>query len=125
MKYSERAYRELYSLAGLLEKFNNELKDKEAAPCCQEQKNKILEDIESWSYMLKSYSKQLEDMSFVDDFECSNIMKQKEWSEPKYLCPECGGGMCENLMMIFCSNPPKYQYQCDSCGHIEYKGGMI
>jgi hypothetical protein len=48
-------------------------------------------------------------------------LQQKEWSEPKYICPECGGGMCRNEMYEFASYPPKYQYQCNKCGHIDYQ----
>lgn len=44
-----------------------------------------------------------------------------EWSEPKYQCPECGGGMCKNLRMVLSSYPVKYKYQCDKCGHVEYQ----
>lgn len=50
-----------------------------------------------------------------------DTLQQKEWSEPKYICPECGGGMCRNEMYAFASYPPKYQYQCNKCGHIEYQ----
>lgn len=45
------------------------------------------------------------------------------WSEPKYICPECGGGMCRNETMILTSNPPQYEYKCNKCGHIEYQLG--
>lgn len=50
-----------------------------------------------------------------------DTLQQKEWSEPKYICPECGGGMCRNEMYEFASCPPKYQYQCNKCGHIDYQ----
>lgn len=43
------------------------------------------------------------------------------WSEPKYQCPKCGGGMCRNEMITLTSNPPQYEYQCDQCGRIEYQ----
>lgn len=68
MKYSDKAYRELYSLAGLLEKFNNELKNAEVVPWDKEDKDRVVGDIEEWSYMLKSYSKRIEEFQFVDDF---------------------------------------------------------
>lgn len=48
---------------------------------------------------------------------------QREWSEPKYICPKCGGGMCKNETMVFASNPPQYKYQCNKCGHVEYQLG--
>ena len=69
MKYSNKAYRELYSLAGLLEKFNNELKDKEVVPWSKDDKDKITGDIEEWSYLLKSYSKRIGEFTFVKDLE--------------------------------------------------------
>ena len=50
-----------------------------------------------------------------------DTLQQKEWSEPRYICPECGGGMCRNEMYEFASCPPKYQYQCNKCGHIDYQ----
>lgn len=48
---------------------------------------------------------------------------QREWSEPKYICPKCGGGMCKHENIVFCSNPPKYEYKCNKCGHVEYQLG--
>ena len=44
-----------------------------------------------------------------------------QWSEPKYQCPECGGGMCKNLMVTLTTYPAQYEYQCDKCGHREYQ----
>ena len=44
-----------------------------------------------------------------------------QWSEPKYQCPKCGGGMCKNLMVVLTSYPTQYEYQCDKCGHIDYQ----
>lgn len=44
-----------------------------------------------------------------------------QWSEPKYQCPECGGGMCKNLMVTLTTYPAQYEYQCDKCGHTEYQ----
>ena len=44
-----------------------------------------------------------------------------KWSEPKYQCPECGGGMCKDLMTVCTSLPPQYKYQCDKCGHVDYQ----
>lgn len=48
---------------------------------------------------------------------------QREWSEPKYICPKCGGGMCKHENIVFCSNPPQYEYECNKCGHVEYQLG--
>lgn len=44
-----------------------------------------------------------------------------QWFEPMYQCPKCDGGMCKNLMVILTTYPPKYEYQCDKCGHKEYQ----
>lgn len=44
-----------------------------------------------------------------------------QWSEPKYQCPECGGGMCRNEMVVLTTYPPKFEYQCNKCGHIDYQ----
>ena len=44
-----------------------------------------------------------------------------QWSEPKYQCPKCGGGMCKNLMVVLTSYPAQYEYQCDKCGYIDYQ----
>lgn len=49
--------------------------------------------------------------------------EQREWSEPKYKCPKCGGGMCRNEMVVLTSNPPKFEYRCNKCGNVEYQYG--
>jgi predicted nucleic acid-binding Zn ribbon protein len=46
---------------------------------------------------------------------------QRDWSEPKYLCTECNGGMCRNEKVVLASYPPMYEYKCNKCGHIEYQ----
>lgn len=43
-----------------------------------------------------------------------------EWSEPKYKCSKCGGGMCKNHRYILASMPARYKYRCDTCGHTDY-----
>ena len=48
---------------------------------------------------------------------------QHEWSEPKYVCQKCGGGMCRHETVVLTSNPPQYEYQCNQCGYIEYQFG--
>ena len=46
------------------------------------------------------------------------------WSAPKYECPKCGGGMCQNLEggIMLTSNPPIYknEYGCNNCYYVEY-----
>lgn len=48
---------------------------------------------------------------------------QSEWSEPKYICPKCGGGMCRNEMVVLTSYPAQYEYSCNKCGYVEYQLG--
>lgn len=48
---------------------------------------------------------------------------QREWSEQKYVCPKCGGGMCRHETIVYTSNPPKYEYQYNKCGYVEYQFG--
>ena len=48
---------------------------------------------------------------------------QQEWSEPKYICPKCGGGMCRYETIVYMSNPPQYEYKCNKCGNVEYQFG--
>ena len=44
-----------------------------------------------------------------------------QWSEPKYQCPKCGGGMCRNEMVVLTSSPAQYEYQCNKCGYVDYQ----
>ena len=60
----------------------------------------------------KEYSEEAEKIAF-------QITAQ--WSEPKYQCPKCGGGMRKNMMVVLTTYPEKYEYQCDKCGHIGYQ----
>lgn len=45
------------------------------------------------------------------------------WSEPKYKCPKCDGGMCRDETTILTSYPPQRLYRCNKCGHIDYQFG--
>lgn len=36
-------------------------------------------------------------------------------------CPKCEGNLVKDESMVLASMPPKYQYVCDKCGHVEYK----
>lgn len=49
------------------------------------------------------------------------FQRTTQWSEPKYQCSKCGGGMRRNEMIVLTSYPAQYEYQCDKCGHIEYQ----
>ena len=62
----------------------------------------------------EEYKESMESMFKYDFFE---------WSEPKYQCSECGGGMCRNEMVVCASYPPKYEYRCNKCGNVEYQRG--
>lgn len=44
-----------------------------------------------------------------------------KWSEPKYKCPECDGGMCKNEMVVLTSYPAQYEYRCNKCGYVDYQ----
>lgn len=48
----------------------------------------------------------------------------KQWSDPIYPCPKCGGNMRMNMWggRVLTSLPPIHQseYQCDQCGFTEY-----
>lgn len=44
----------------------------------------------------------------------------QKWSEPKYKCSFCGGGMRKNLTTVLRSYPTKYVYRCDNCGNEEH-----
>lgn len=51
-----------------------------------------------------------------------NTINQTQWSEPKFVCPNCNaGGMCKDLTTVLTSIPPSYTYQCNKCGHKTYK----
>lgn len=41
------------------------------------------------------------------------------WSEPKYQCPKCNGGMRRDKTIVLNSFPVQYMYECDKCGYRE------
>ncbi len=47
------------------------------------------------------------------------ITNASTYSEPKYQC-ECGGNMRKRLDMVLASYPPKYRYECDICGKVDF-----
>lgn len=59
----------------------------------------------------KEANKDLQDLVF---------QQMNPWSEPKFDCPKCGGGMCKDNTKVLMSNPPMYEYCCNKCGHVEY-----
>lgn len=44
----------------------------------------------------------------------------RKYSEPKYQCSKCGGGMCRNEMIILPTFPSKREYKCNQCGKVDY-----
>ena len=38
----------------------------------------------------------------------------------EYVCDVCAKGMMEASGSVVCTNPPKYQHICTSCGHEGY-----
>lgn len=51
----------------------------------------------------------------------SSFHQMQTYSEPKYQCPKCGGGMCRNEMIVLTSYPVQYEYSCNKCGHVDYQ----
>lgn len=58
---------------------------------------------------------------YADEMTVTFNSPDHEWSEPKYKCPKCGGGMCKNHRYVLASNPARYKYKCDTCGYIDYQ----
>lgn len=46
-------------------------------------------------------------------------MNNEIYSDPKYQC-ECGGNMRKRLNMVLASYPPKFRYECDKCGKVDF-----
>ena len=48
----------------------------------------------------------------------------RQWSDPIYPCPKCGGGMRQNMFggRVITAFPPirQNEYQCDKCGFNEF-----
>jgi len=57
---------------------------------------------------------------YIKNNSCVIDYNGSEWSEPKYNCPNCGGNMRKNMRIVLPSFPPKYEYQCDKCSHVDY-----
>lgn len=44
----------------------------------------------------------------------------EQWSEILCKCPLCGRmGIRKNNLIVYTSNPPKYEYECNVCGYNE------
>ena len=68
-----------------------------------------------------SCSTSITNLPTAKEYREAAIPFASQWSEPKYQCPKCGGGMCRNEMVVLTSYPAQYEYQCDKCGYIEYQ----
>lgn len=59
---------------------------------------------------------------FDNAYEGYAIINQAQWSEPKFICPNCNeGGMRKDLTTICTSIPPSFRYECNKCGHVTFK----
>lgn len=47
------------------------------------------------------------------------IAFSEQWSEPKYQCPKCNGGMRRDETIVLTSFPAQYMYECNKCGYRE------
>ena len=60
---------------------------------------------------------------YITKLEEEREQRNREYSEPKYICPKCGGGMRKNLRYgeVLTTYPPIYKdfYKCDTCGFEE------
>ena len=68
-----------------------------------------------------SYSTSTTKLTTAKEYREAAIQFTSQWSEPKYQCPKCGGGMRRNEMVVLTSYPAQYEYQCDKCGYVEYQ----
>ena len=68
-----------------------------------------------------SCSTSITNLPSAKEYREATLQFSSQWSEPKYQCPRCGGGMCRNEMVVLTSYPPQYEYQCDKCDYVEYQ----
>jgi predicted RNA-binding Zn-ribbon protein involved in translation (DUF1610 family) len=60
---------------------------------------------------------------YKEEVRLSRLVVEPEWSEPKYICPKCGGYVRKNLRVALLSSPLKYLYKCQMCDYEEYLNG--
>ena len=66
---------------------------------------------------------------WINRLESEDRNIKPQWSQPIYICPKCGGGMCKNLWtcrsLTVMPSITEYEYRCDNeqCGNIEYLRG--
>lgn len=60
----------------------------------------------------------------TEEIRKTELEEFKQWSDPIYPCPKCGGNMRMNMLggRVLTSNPPirQSEYQCDKCGFTEF-----
>ena len=60
----------------------------------------------------------------IEEIRKTELTGFKQWSDPIYPCPKCGGNMRMNMIggRVLPSLPPirQSEYQCDNCGFIDY-----
>ena len=57
----------------------------------------------------------------AEEYERLTPLEWSEWSEPKYLCPNCSGNMRKNQVIRMLTHPKVYMYQCDKCGRKDFQ----
>lgn len=57
---------------------------------------------------------------FTKDLPHTEIVNMATKSEPKYICPDCGGDVRKRLDIVLTSNPVKYRYECDNNPDCKY-----
>ena len=70
---------------------------------------------------LSCSSTSITNLPSAKEYREATLQFSSQWSEPKYQCPKCNGGMRRNEMVVLTSYPAQYEYQCDKCGYIEYQ----
>lgn len=53
--------------------------------------------------------------------DVTNKAKLNEPNPNIVICPNCNKIIVKDETCVLTSNPPKIKYDCDSCGHVEYK----
>ena len=49
----------------------------------------------------------------------NGLTVRKEWSDPMYSCPLCGGAVRRKVNYALPLYPPKFLYRCDNCENEE------
>lgn len=59
---------------------------------------------------------------FTKDIPHTEVFNTATKSEPKYICPDCGGDVRKRLDITLTSIPPRYRYECDNpdCKYVAF-----